>query len=416
VKAICETQPVTMPHPPRIGGRPSSIVTTDRNMHLDSEQESVLHGESGQALALALKTLIRYGEVFGARRLVPISRAHLVGSFGIVFFKGCFDVLERLADEGARFKVKTTVNPRPGREYSIINRLTFFKQRRLDATLERLGVTPNYSCACYEGGNRPAPGDRLAWAESSAVQYANSVIGARSNANSLGIDFFSAVTGWAPEFGYLLDENRRGQVFVRLQIDRMDACALGFVLGKKVVDRVPVIEPYDFTPGDLKLLGAGLACAGRVSMFHVVGLTPEAPDLRTVFQGPPAETIVITQEEIDALRSPHPNQADLVVFGCPHLTLDEAASLCERFVGKRVRRPAWVCMIPEHLERFRGTKLYDAASQAGVEMKSWCPLACLSARFGFRRVLAGSSKLFYYLRGSEYGTTDDCLRACGVNR
>ena len=384
------------------------------SMHLEPEQESVLRGESGQALALAARTLVRYGEAFGARRMVPISSAHLVGSFGIVFFKGCFQVLARLADEGSRFKVQTTVNPRPGREYSIINRVAFAKQPALDATHERLGITPSHSCAFYECVNRPARGDRLAWAESSAVQYANSVIGARSNSNSLGIDFCSAVTGWTPEFGYLLDEHRRGRVLVRLRIDRMDACALGFVIGRKVVDRVPVIEPHGFTPSEPKQLGAGLATTGRVSMFHVVGLTPEAPDLRTAFHGEPEETLTITQEEIDSLRSRWQDRPDLVVFGCPHLSLDEATSLCERFRGREVRCPTWICVSPEVLERLARSKAYEEACQAGVAVRPWCPLACLSARIGQRRVLVASAKLSYYLRGSEYGTMDDCLRACGA--
>ncbi|MBI4862968.1 MAG: DUF521 domain-containing protein [Candidatus Riflebacteria bacterium] len=385
-------------------------------MHLEPEQLSVLHGEAGQAMASALSTLVRFGEVFGARRLVPVKSAHLVGSFGIVFFEGYFGVLDRLADEGARFAVPTTVNPRPGAEHSIINRVAFAKQKRLDAVLTRLGVIPNYSCVFYDHDNIPSRGDRVAWAESSAVVYANSVIGARSNLTSLGIDFCSAVTGLTPEFGYLLDENRRGRVLVKLRVDRMDTCALGFVIGQRVVNRVPVIEHYPFTRTELKNLGAALASAGKVGLFHVEGVTPEAPDLKSVFDDGPEETVVVTQSDLDALRAPRDRPPDLVVFGCPQLDFDETVALCERFAGRRVRRPTWVFMVPAALERLRTTGTWAVAEAAGLKLAPWCPLACLSARIGLGRILAPSAKLRYYLRGAELGTLDDCLAASGGAR
>jgi len=381
-------------------------------MKLEPEQQDAL-GKGG-AEALAMKTLVAYGEAFGARRLVPVHSAHLAGSFGILAFSTYLIILDQMVSEGVRVKVKTTLNPRPGYEQNLINRITFKNQKRLEKNLDAVGVTPNFSCVCYEGANVPRAGDRLGWAESSAVQYANSVLGARTNRNSLVIDLCSAVTGLTPEFGYLLDENRRGRLLVKLAIEQMDASALGFIIGKRAVGRVPVLEHHDFSEVDLKNLGGSMAASGAVALFHVEGLTPEAPDMRTVFDGEPEETITITQKDLDALRFAKPREADMVVFGCPQMTLDEALELSPHFGGKRVRRPTWFCMVPAAREKFAATREYDAVRAAGVEINCWCPLAALSVRLGRKTVLTNSGKLYYYLAGTEYGNREDCLRACGV--
>lgn len=384
-------------------------------MKLDPEQESILQGESGKAVALAMKTLISYGEVFGAKRLVPVKSCHLTGTFGIVMIKSYCLILERLVSEGARVKVLSTTNPRPGANLNIMNRFAFLKQARLERLLERLGATPNYSCVCYEDANVPSLGDCLGWAESSAVQYANSVLGARSNRNSALIDVCCAVTGYAPEFGYLLDENRRGQMLVKLKVKKMDASGLGFIIGQKAVGQVPVIEHFDFNRIELKNLGGAMAASGAVALFHVEGLTPEAPDLKSVFNGQPETTITITQEDLDSLRKKQPDIASSIVFGCPQMTFDETMELAKYFVGKRVKKPTWFCLVPDAKRRFEKTDLYQDVLRAGVKIYDFCPLGALTARLGNKHVLTPSGKLFYYLEGTDYGNMDDCLKACGVN-
>ncbi|MFA6451510.1 MAG: aconitase X catalytic domain-containing protein [bacterium] len=383
-------------------------------MKLEQEHENVLRGEDGEAMALAMKTLVAYGEAFGAKRLVPIKSAHLTGSFGISPFSAYYQILGRLADEGAKFKVPTTLNPRPGRDLNIINRLIFGRQKRLESCYSALGITPNYSCVCYFNANVPALGDRIAWAESSAVQYANSALGARTNRNSILIDVCGAVTGLTPEFGYLLDENRRGRVLVRIKIDRMDPPALGYIIGKTVVDRVPVIEHYPFSREELKNMGGAMAASGGVALFHVEGVTPEAPDMKTVFDGSPKETITITQADLDAMRSKNTEKIRHVIFGCPQMTADEAAALAERFAGKKTALPVWFCMIPDEMKQFEQTGLFRKAREAGVQVYDHCPLASLPVRKKSHTVLTNSGKLYYYLENTEYGATDDCLRACGV--
>ena len=194
----------------------------------------------------------------------------------------------------------------------------------------------------------------------------------------------------------------------------MDASALGFIIGREVVDRVPVIEHYDFSPVELKNMGGSMAASGGVALFHVEGLTPEAPDMKSAFDGEPEDTITVTQKDLDDLRSGKPDRADLVVFGCPQMTYEEAVGLGERFTGRRVKRPTWFCMIPEALERFKETELYDGVRSAGIEVYTHCPLAALTMRSERRQVITPSGKLFYYLHGTVYGSEDDCLRASGV--
>ncbi len=383
-------------------------------MKLTDEQAGILAGESGEALALAMKTVVEYGNAFRAPRLVPIRSAHLAGSFGVYLYRAYYRVLERLMAGGVKTAVPTTVNPDPGRTLNRINRVLFRQQGTIQKMVHKLGVVPNYSCVCYEGANVPEQGDVVGWAESSAVQYANSVLGARTNRNSVLVDVCMAVTGFAPEFGYLLDENRRGRILVKHRIDSMDAAALGFLIGQKLVDRVPVIEHYAFSTIELKNMGGAMAAAGGVAMFHVEGLTPEAPDMKTAFDGDPEEVMTVTQKDLDALCSKEADQADLVVFGCPQMTYEEAVDMLHRFEGRRSARPVWFCLIPEALERFKENGAGTRAGQAGIELYDHCPLAALTVRVGRRRVLTSSGKLYYYLAGSHYGTVDNCLKACGV--
>lgn len=383
-------------------------------MQLTDDQQSILQGEQGRALSLAMKTLVDCGNAFNARRLVPIKSAHMAGSFGARFFKGYFDILDMMVREDLKVKVPTTVNPRPGREMYFLSKIAMGTQTRLEKYLDALGVTPNYSCVCYEGANVPAFGDLLCWSESSAVQFANSVIGARSNRNSVIVDLCSAVLGLTPEFGYILDENRLAQIHVKLNIDTMDPSALGFVIGQRVTNRVPVIEHYPFNRAELKNMGGAMAASGAVALFHVEGLTPEAPDLATVSGGKPLDSITITQRDLDELRAPKPESADIVVFGCPQLTYDEAFELAGRFVGKKVEKPTYFCMIPEARKRFEGESVYRELESAGVKIVDFCPLAGFTFRRRNTTVLVGSGKCYYYLHGSVYGTVEDCLRACGV--
>jgi cis-L-3-hydroxyproline dehydratase len=383
-------------------------------MPFDQKQDHMVLGNKGKAHGLAMRTLVEYGKAFDAKRLVPIKSAHIAGTFGVMRLNSLYSILEQMLGDGLRVKVPTTVNPRPGRELSIQNRVGFLHQKNLERMLEELGVIQNYSCVCYEEKNIPSMGDIVAWSESSAVQYANSVLGARTNRNSILIDVCSAVTGYTPEFGYLLDENRRGRLLVRLKTKKMDASALGYLIGKLVVDRVPVIEHYDFSRVELKNMGGAMAASGAVALFHVEGVTPEAPDLSAVFDGKPEKEITITQDMIDGMRYKGP--VDMVIFGCPQMTFDEIMNLAPRFAGRKVRKPTMFFMVPDAYKRFRETDLYEKVKEAGVRLETSCPVSALTPLQGMRKkkIMTASGKTYYYLDGSFYGTVEDCLTACGV--
>ncbi|GLP97784.1 aconitase X catalytic domain-containing protein [Paraferrimonas sedimenticola] len=388
-------------------------------MQLTPEQEAILAGSEGNAMAKCLQTLVEYGKAFDAKRLVPIKSAHLTGSFKIFFYTAYYQIIKQLVDEGVKVKVPTTLNPRPGYEYTPQNRLVFRGQQWHEQQLEALGIIPNYSCVCYRHHNIPEFGDVLGWAESSAIIYANSVLGARTNRNSIMVDICQAVTGLTPEFGFLLDENRRGQLRIHLDIQQMDAPALGFLVGKLAVDRVPVLDNYDFTPDQLKNMGAAMASSGSVTLFHVLGVTPEAPDEATVFGNQaPEETITITQAMLDELRTSHAvaKDAKVVAFGCPQMTLDEVLELAPYFAGQKVKKRTLFHLIPAAYDELEQRPEMAQLKEAGVEILQHCPLAGLSLRIGLGRkeVLTPSGKLYYYLEGTRYGNLEDVLRICGV--
>ncbi|SHG78637.1 aconitase X catalytic domain-containing protein [Ferrimonas marina] len=389
------------------------------NMTLTPDQQAMLDGANGAALAKCLQTLVQYGEAFGAKRLVPIKSAHLTGSFKIFFYTAYYEIIQQLVADGVKVKVPTTLNPRPGYEYTPQNRLVFRGQQWHESQLEALGIIPNYSCVCYRHHNIPEQGDVLGWAESSAIIYANSVIGARTNRNSIMVDICQAVTGLTPEFGYLLDENRRGQVRIKLDVDKMDAAALGFLVGKIAVDRVPVLDHHPFTLDQLKNMGAAMASSGGVTLFHVIGVTPEAPDEATAFGGnEPEETVTVTQAMLDELRTEHAiaKDAKVVAFGCPQMTLEEVLELAPHFAGRKVKKRTLFHLIPAAYEQLEGRPEYQQLKDAGVELLQHCPLAGLSLRIGLGRkeVLTPSGKLYYYLEGTRYGNLEDVLAICGV--
>lgn len=392
------------------------------DFELTQSQRDILSGKEGEGLRLCMQTLIEYGRVFGAKRLLPIKSAHLTGSFRILTFSKYYEIIERLISEGVKFKVPTTVNPRPGYDYKWHNKIAFRHQKEHEENLQKLGVTPNFSCACYDAINVPEKGDVLAWAESSAVIFANSVIGARTNRNSIMIDICSAATGLTPDFGFLHTENRKGDIHIQLEIDKMDAAALGFLIGKKVVDKVPVIDHYPFSKIEFKNMGGAMAASGSVALYHVVGSTPEASTIEEAFQVQSREelknipTIIINQKELDSVRSKKEVQENspIIAFGCPQMNFDEAMHIGQFFKGKKVKRKTLFHLIPNAYEKFSQTEVYKDVIKAGVQVHQHCPLSGLTVRIGRQQVLTNSGKLFYYLHGTEYGTLEDVLNAAGV--
>lgn len=388
-------------------------------MTLTEDQQKILNGSEGEGKALCLKTLVKYGEAFGAKRLVPIKSCHLAGSFKIFFYHGYYELVERLVNEGVKVSVPTTLNPHPGNDFTPQNRIVFHKQKQHEENLRKLGVQSNYSCVCYAQTNEPAFGDVLGWAESSAIIYANSAIGARSNRHAIMIDVCQGVTGLTPEFGFLFDEQRKGQIYFDLQIDEMDAPALGYLIGDIAVDKVPVLSHYPFDKTELKNMGAAMAASGAVTMFHVIGTTPEAPDFETAFGGrEPERTVTITQKDLESIRAAKPVQQDAygVAIGCPQMTYEEFMEIAPHFSGKKIKKRTMLHVLPDAMERFLDTPEYQGVIDSGAEVYPHCPLAALSLRIGVGKkdILTPSGKLYYYLQGSRYSNLEDVLKVCGV--
>lgn len=327
----------------------------DFKMKLTDEQLGILNGERGETLAKVMRTLVLFGDVFGAEKLVPVThkQGHLVTSFGIGLLKPLFRTMDELIEAGLKAEGGFTVDPRPIDyanvkcnllEKLVFNKFMYSQQARYEEQLSKVGLrdADAFSCTCYlpETGNVPAKGDVLSWAESSAVVYANSVLGARCNRNSGMLDLFGSIVGFVPYFGLLTDEGRKAswKVYVKTSA-KPEAQVLGSAIGMKVVEDVPYVygldkflggELNDETKAYLKDFGAATASNGAVGLYHIDGLTPEAKEQGEDLILPDARTYVIDDAELERVYRSYPvmwkdasAKAKLCFIGCPHLTYSQ---------------------------------------------------------------------------------------------
>lgn len=320
-------------------------------MKLTQEQQDMLDGKYGKGTAYAMKIQVAIGESFGAERMVPITRAHvaLSNQEADLWFA------EKLLNAGARCRVAPTVNPGFC--------LSFFESRnmvspeyadlmqRTHNAYKGLGAVLSYNCTPYIDTNVPNYGEIIAFSESSATPYVNSVWGARTNREGANSALCAAVTGFVPEYGLLLDENRKGNILVEVQADMRndyDYHMLG-MMGKKIGNGIPVFTglPKHISKEALRNLGAELNTSGAYGMYHIVGFTPEAPTLEAAFGGKePERKVVITnedlQEELKKISLEGNRQIDFAMFGCPHFTLEEVKHIAERIEGKKLQKEMWI--------------------------------------------------------------------------
>lgn len=320
-------------------------------MKLTQEQQDMLDGKYGKGTAYAMKIQVAIGESFGAERMVPITRAHvaLSNQEADLWFA------EKLLNAGARCRVAPTVNPGFC--------LSFFESRnmvspeyadlmqRTHNAYKGLGAVLSYNCTPYIDTNVPNYGEVIAFSESSATPYVNSVWGARTNREGANSALCAAVTGFVPEYGLLLDENRKGNILVEVQADMRndyDYHMLG-MMGKKIGNGIPVFTglPKHISKEALRNLGAEMNTSGAYGMYHIVGFTPEAPTLEAAFGGKePERRVVITnedlQEELKKISLEGDRQIDFAMFGCPHFTLEEVKHIAERIEGKKLQKEMWI--------------------------------------------------------------------------
>ncbi|HRQ36438.1 MAG TPA: aconitase X catalytic domain-containing protein [Chloroflexota bacterium] len=312
-------------------------------IELTAEDEAMLAGERGTAVQMAMRILVTMAGVHGAERLLDVASAHIDGC--LYHGDSGLEFAERLVAGGAQVRIPTTLNVGAvdllhPEHFQGTPQLAAHATRLMHA-YEQMGCQPIWTCAPYQAMHRPPLGTDIAWAESNAIVFANSVLGARTNRYGDFIDICMAITGRAPAFGLHLPENRRGQLLFRLQgiserLLREDVFfpVLGYLLGEKSQSRIPVIEGLlpETTEDQLKALGAAAASSGAVALFHAAGVTPEAPTLDAAFQGrPPEQTIAVTladlREALGQLGTAEDGAIHVVALGSPHFSLAEFAAL-----------------------------------------------------------------------------------------
>lgn len=405
-------------------------------MQLTHEEQTWLDGGAGPATQRAMEIVVALASIYGAERLIPVESVQISGvSFRNIGDAG-LDFLRRWADEGARVRVPTTLNPTA---MDMVDwRCQGFdpefaaKQQQVVDTFARMGVgegTPVPTCTPYLIGNRPTVGVHVAWAESSAVSFVNGVLGARTNREGGPGAIAAAIVGRTGGYGLHLDVNRRAtvRVDVRVQPETIsDYSALGALVGKQTRKAVPYFRGLVVDVADplreekLKALGAAMAATGAVALYHVEGVTPEVletPELVGPSSASQMETLII--EELSsgyALLSDDVDAIDLVWIGCPHASLAEIARVADLIRGQPLRLPLWItCARPVRaVAAERG--LVDVIEAAGGKVFADACMAIAPVRdLGFTAVATASAKGAYYLRNlakvnARFGTVAQCLR------
>ncbi len=415
-----------------------------KNYQLDltEEEKEILEGKKGPLLAKVMETVVRFGDAFGAKRLIPLSgRPHLVTSFGANTIKPYYGILDELIAAGLRTYGEFTVDPRPldyenvpvSLAEKILFKFIFGKQKDYENQLRQLGLKDDdaFTCTCYypEVGNIPAMGDVLAWSESSAVVFANSVLGARTNRNSAGIDVMCNIIGRAPEYGFLTDEGRKATWVVELKLDRLPhAQILGSAIGLKVVEEVPYIvglsellgtELTDAVKDYLKDMGAASASNGAVGLYHVENLTPEAKDFGRDLIKPGAKVYQIDEAELERIYRSYPvlwkkpaAKPVLCFIGCPHLSFNQLKTWVEALFTELEKRkltrlplPVVLCAPPGVLKRFREEVPVNPGElmAKNIRLTYICPLMYMNNPLCAKKpVITNSNKLRTYSTARFY--------------
>ncbi len=416
-------------------------------MYLTQEQQAILQGSQGETLAKVMKTLVKYGEIFGAEKMVPVTSKynHLVTSFGLKALGPVYELMEKLIAAGNVSQQKFSADPRPLDKNVPSNFLLDFifknfmysRQDFYEGQLKELGLLDEnaFTCACYldQVGNRPQKGDVLSWAESSAVVYANSVLGARCNRNSGIVDIMGSVLGYVPYFGLLTDEGRKATWIIEIRTSKKpEAQLLGSAIGMKVMEEVPYIKGLDQWLGSelsdaactyLKDFGAATASNGAVGLYHVANLTPEAKEQGEALIAAGAKVYVIDDAELQRVYDSYPvmwkkpeAKPKLCFMGCPHMSLQQLKDWTDRVEAglraagnSKVVIPTVFTAAPAVLKEFEKTDYAPRLKATGVITSYICPLMYMNNPLaGKMPVITSSNKLRTYTT-ARYYTDDEIL-------
>ena len=417
-------------------------------MFLTDEQKAILNGEKGETLAKVMESVVRYGELFGAEKLIPITSKynHLVTSFGLKALGPVYDLMDKLIAEGAISQQKFSMDPRPCDpnvpknflQDLIFKNFMYSKQDFYEGQLEQLGLMDKnaFTCTAYmdEVGNKPNKGDVLSWAESSAVVYANSVLGAKCNRNSGIIDIMQSIVGYVPYFGLVTEEGRKATWIIEVKTTKKpEAQLLGSAIGMKVMEDVPYVKGLERWLGTelndaactyLKDFGAATASNGAVGLYHIANLTPEAKEQGEAIIAENAQVYVIDDAELQRVYDSYPIMwknkdaaPKLCFMGCPHMSLEQLKTWTERVENglkeagnKKVVVPTVFTAAPGVIEEFEKTSYAARLKATGVIVSYICPLMYMNNPLcGPMPVITSSNKLRTYTT-ARYYTDDEILK------
>ncbi len=415
-------------------------------MILTDEQKAILDGEKGEVMSKVMKTLVMYGDTFGATQMVPVTSkyGHIVTSFGLSVMKPVYALMQQLIDGGALSTQHFSADPRPLDKrvpanpiQNLVFKVMYSQQADYEKQLEKLGLLGKdaFTCTCYmdEIGNIPEKGEVLSWAESSAVVYANSVLGARCNRNSGIIELFGSIAGYVPYFGLLTDDGRKAKWIIDVKTSETpEAQLLGSAIGLKVQEDVPYIRGLDRFLGNsltddarayLKDMGAATASNGAVGLYHVDGLTPEAKELGEFLIEPGAKVYAIDDAELERVRKGYPciwknpdAKPRLCFIGCPHLSLKQMKDWTQRLEkalaesGRtKVAVPTVMTAAPAVKAAFEKTPEAARLASMHVIVSDICPLMYMNnPQCRKMPVVTNSNKLRTYTT-SRYHSDDEIL-------
>lgn len=402
---------------------------------LSTKDYEMLNGDHGPAAKMAMSIVVRMAEVAGAQKLLDITGAHIdstvyIGDAGLEF-------AERLASLNAKVAVPTTLNvsgldEHHWQEWAVPDDWARQAYRQM-AAYQSMGTIPTWTCAPYQTDLRPSFGQQIAWGESNAIVFANSVLGARTERYPDLFDICCAITGRAPAMGLHLTENRAGQLLFRLKdipqsLQTRDDFypVLGNLIGERSLDKIPVIDGMTITPDEdqLKAFGAAAASSGGVALFHMIGVTPEAPSLKAAFQGnTPFETIDVTlnmlRESRRELTHTDSDQLHMVVLGSPHFSLAEFGRLAPMLKGKR-KHPDVKFLVTSSramTQLAQRAGFVGSLNEFGAQITvDTCILTSPMLPAEIQNLMTNSAKFAYYAPGLlgkkiAFGSLEDCVNS-----
>ena len=402
-------------------------------MRLTDEDKAILDGRQGEAARIALSVLIDLGTLFGADELMRVSQVHIDATLYMV--DAGLEFAEKMVDWGGQVAVPTSLNPssidlRRWEQYRVpVDILD--RHKRLETAYLNMRATPTWTCAPYQHGLIPRFGEQIAWGESNAIAFANSILGARTNRYADLMDICAAISGKVPKFGLHLPENRKAEILVRLRdvtggmfADNMIYPLLGYLLGEMAGDRVAAVTgiPQDVKIDSLKGFCAAAASSGAVGLCHLVGITPEAQTLEMCFQGSkPRRVLEITPKSIrdteEKLRTVKNDAVDLVVTGCPHYSMAEFIRLAQLVKDRKVHDSVvfWVFTSRTVYTWIKDNGILNDLIAAGIMVfTDGCPLQYPAESWQFQAAMTDSAKFANYCfsqRGLEgiCAGVEDCV-------